>query len=162
MLEERITNFTLNDVFDILNFIVYPLSLCSLKYVPLSTVSSRTKEVLVGQLFNDAQRTAKLIQNKVLNIVNLIPLYALVKSFPLCLINHRTNGHVNAHLISWPSKSETYKTWQIYDKEMTLTFNTHIPSESQLVVYIYQLSGHRLQYFLKNSLFSLFPVEKPT
>ena len=116
MLEERITNFTLNGVFDILNFIVYPLSLCSLKYVPLSTVSSRTKEVLVGQLFNDAQRTAKLIQNKVLNIVNLIPLYALVKSFPLCLINHRTNGHVNAHLISWPSKSETYKTWKIYDK----------------------------------------------
>ena len=28
---------------------------------------------------------------------------------------------------------------------MTLTFNTHIPSRSQLVVCIYQLSGHRLQ-----------------
>ena len=64
MLEQRITNLTLNGVFDILNFIVYPLSLCSLKYVPLSTVSSRTKEMLVGQLFNDAQRTAKLIYNE--------------------------------------------------------------------------------------------------
>ena len=90
MLEKRITNLTLNGVFDILNFIVYPLSLCSLKYVPLSTVSSRMKEVLVGQLFNDAQRTAKLIQNSVLNIMNLIPLFILVKSFPLCLINQRT------------------------------------------------------------------------
>ena len=55
-------------------FYSIPLSLCSLKYVPLSTVSSRTKEVLVGQLFNDAQRTAKLIQNSMLNIMNLIPL----------------------------------------------------------------------------------------
>ena len=44
---------------------------------------------------------------------------------------------------------------------MTLTFNTHIPSFSQLVVCIYQLSGHRLQQFLKNPLFSLFPTEKP-
>ena len=34
--------------------------------------------------------------------------------------------------------------------------------ESLLVVCIYQLSGHRLQYFLKNPLFSLFPIEKPT
>ena len=25
-------------------------------------------------------------------------------------------------------KHKTYKTWKIYDKEMTLTFNTHIPS----------------------------------
>ena len=87
MLEQRITNLTLNGVFDIFNFIVYPLSLCSLKYVPLSLVSSRTKVVLVGQLFNDAQRTAKLIQNSVINIMNLIPLYILVKSFPLCLIH---------------------------------------------------------------------------
>ena len=94
MLEQRITNLTLNGVFDNLNFIVYPLSLCSLKYVPLSTVSSKTKEVLVGQLFNDAQRTAKLIQNSVFNTMNLIPLYILVKSFPLCLINQRTNGPV--------------------------------------------------------------------
>ena len=37
------------------------------------------------------------------------------------------------------------ETWKIYSKEMTLTFNTHIPSSSQLVVCIYQLSGHRLQ-----------------
>ena len=86
MLEQRITNLTINGVFDILNFIVYPLSLCSLKYVPLFTVFSRTKEVLVGQLLNDAQRTAKLIQNSVLNIMKLIPLYILVKSFPLSVI----------------------------------------------------------------------------
>ena len=128
MLEQRVTNLILNGVFDILNRTVYALSLCCLKYVPLSTVSSRTKEVLVGQLFNDAQRTAKLIQNGVLSIMNLIPLYILVKSFPLCLINQRNNGPVSAHLISWPSKSETYKTWKIYGKEMTLTFNTHTPS----------------------------------
>ena len=30
-------------------------------------------------------------------------------------------------------------------QEMTLTFNTHIPSLTQLVVCIYRLSGHRLQ-----------------
>ena len=29
------------------------------------------------------------------------------------------------------------------------------------VVCIYQLSGHRLQKFLKNPRFSLFPIEKP-
>ena len=109
-------------------FYSIPISLCSLNYVPLSTVSSGTKVVPVGQLFNDTQRTAKLIQNSVLNIMNSIPLYILVKSFPLCLINRRTSGPINAHLISWPSKSETYKTWKIYGKEITLTFNTHIPS----------------------------------
>ena len=42
-------------------------------------------------------------------------------------------------------KHKTYKTWKIYGKEMTLAFNTHITSLSQLVVCIYQLSGHRLQ-----------------
>ena len=44
---------------------------------------------------------------------------------------------------------------------MALTFNTHIPSYIQLDVCSYQLSGHWLQYFLKNPLFSLFPIEKP-
>ena len=42
---------------------------------------------------------------------------------------------------------------------MTLALNIHIPSLTQLVVCIYQLSGHRLQLFLKNPLFSLFPIE---
>ena len=36
-----------------------------------------------------------------------------------------------------------------------------IPSLAQLVVCIYQHSGHRLQWFLKNPLFSIFPIEKP-
>ena len=40
----------------------------------------------------------------------------------------RTNGPVNAHLISGPRKHKTFKIWKIYGKEMTLTFNTHIPS----------------------------------
>ena len=44
---------------------------------------------------------------------------------------------------------------------MILTFNTHIPSLTQSVVCVYQISGHRLQYFSeKNSLFSLFSKEK--
>ena len=43
---------------------------------------------------------------------------------------------------------------------MTLTLNTRIPSLAELVVCIY-LSGHRLHNFLKNPLFSLFPIEKP-
>ena len=37
---------------------------------------------------------------------------------------------------------------------MTLTFNNHIPSLTQLDVCIYQLSDNRLQQFLKNSLFT--------
>ena len=45
-------------------------------------------------------------------------------------------------------------------KEMTLTFNAHLPSSTLLNVCLYQLSGHRLLYILKNSLFSLFPIEK--
>ena len=40
--------------------------------------------------------------------------------------NQRTNGPVNAHLISWPRKAQNIP--KIYGKEMTLTFDTHIPS----------------------------------
>ena len=39
-------------------------------------------------------------------------------------INQRTNGPVDAHLLGLVK----HKTWNIYSKEMTLTFNTHIPS----------------------------------
>ena len=45
--------------------------------------------------------------------------------------NQMTNGPVNAHLISWPSKAQNIQNMEnIYvdGKEMTLTFNTHIPS----------------------------------
>ena len=36
---------------------------------------------------------------------------------------------VNAHLISWPSKTQNIQNLEnIYDKEMTLTFNTPITS----------------------------------
>ena len=42
--------------------------------------------------------------------------------------NQRTNGPVNAHLISWPSKAQNIQIWKIYGKEMTLTFYTHITS----------------------------------
>ena len=42
--------------------------------------------------------------------------------------DQRTNGPVNAHLISWLLKYKTYKTWKIYGKEMALSFNTHIIS----------------------------------
>ena len=45
--------------------------------------------------------------------------------------------------------------------KMTMTFNTHLPSLTQLVVCMSHLSGLRLLYFLKNPLFSLFPIEKP-
>ena len=45
--------------------------------------------------------------------------------------------------------------------EMTLTLNAHIPSITQVGVCIYQLSGQRLHKFLKNPLFSLFPMERP-
>ena len=40
-----------------------------------------------------------------------------------------TNGHVTAHLISWPSKAQNIQNREnIYGKQMTLTYNTHIPS----------------------------------
>ena len=42
--------------------------------------------------------------------------------------NQRTSGPVNAHLMSWPSKVQSLQNLEIYGKEMTLTFNTHIPS----------------------------------
>ena len=45
-------------------------------------------------------------------------------------------------------------------QEMILNFNTQLPSITQLFVCIYYLSGHRLLYFLKNPLFSLFPIER--
>ena len=43
-------------------------------------------------------------------------------------INQRTNGPVNAHLISWPSKAQNKQNLKIYGKEMTLTFKTQIPA----------------------------------
>ena len=44
-------------------------------------------------------------------------------------LNQRTNGPVNAHLISWPGKSTKHtKPGKKYGKEMTLTFNTHTSS----------------------------------
>ena len=46
-------------------------------------------------------------------------------------------------------------------QEMTLTFNTYTPSYIHLDDCSYQLSGHWLQKFLKNPMFSLFPIEKP-
>ena len=75
-------------------------------------------------------------------------------------INQRTNGPVNAHLISC-TKAQNIQNLENISKEMTLTFNTQIPSYIQLDVCSYYLSCHWLQYFLKNPLFSLFPIEKP-
>ena len=42
-------------------------------------------------------------------------------------------------------------------QDMTLTFNFQYSHTN-----IYQLSGHRVQYFLKYPLFSFFPIEKPS
>ena len=56
-----------------------------------------------------------------------ISCYSNHSSYPTG-INQRTNGHVNAHLISCPSKAQNIQNLEIYGKEMTLTFNTHIPS----------------------------------
>ena len=42
--------------------------------------------------------------------------------------NQRTNGPVNAHLISWPSKAQNIQNQENIGKEMTLAFITHIPS----------------------------------
>ena len=60
-------------------------------------------------------------------------------------LNQRTNGPVNAHLISWPSIAQNIQNLEIYGKEMTLTYNSHIPSFTQLVDCIYQLAGHWMQ-----------------
>ena len=58
------------------------------------------------------------------------PVQILIILHVLCVVpdnNHnyqRTNGPVDAHLLDLVK----HKTWKIYGKEMTLTFNTHIPS----------------------------------
>ena len=76
----------------------------------------------------------------------------------------------NIHVVSEKSKFQFSYVNDLWSRsgmtfgqglEMTLTFNTYLPSLTQLVVCIYQLSGHRLQKFLKSPLFSLFPIEKP-
>ena len=60
-------------------------------------------------------------------MMRLILVHGLGKLFTIKKMNQI--GPVNTHLISWPSiKHKTYKTWKIYGKEMTLTFNTHTPS----------------------------------
>ena len=72
-------------------------------------------------------------------------------------INQRTNGPVNAHLISSPSKAQNIQNLEIYGKEMTLTFNTHIPSQNQSAVCSYQLSGYRVHSSRKIHCFLFFP-----
>ena len=54
--------------------------------------------------------------------------------FVFAYTNQRTNGPVNAHLISWPSKAQDIQNLEKQGQEMTLTFYTHITSETQLVV----------------------------
>ena len=45
--------------------------------------------------------------------------------------NQRTNGPVNAHLISWPRKAQNIQNLENMS-EMTLTFNTHTHGETVL------------------------------
>ena len=60
--------------------------------------------------------------------------------------NQRTIGPVKAHLISWPTQAQNIQNLEKYGKEMTLTFNTHIPSKTQLVVFTF--SHKNLSYHL--------------
>ena len=73
--------------------------------------------------------------------------------------NQRTIGPVNAHLIP------RYLGLGFIKISLPRFFQKwpwpSIPSLAQLIVCIYQLSGHRLQCFLKNPLFSIFSIEKP-
>ena len=62
--------------------------------------------------------------------------------------NQRTNGPVNAHLISGPRISTKFtKPGKKHGQEMTLTvtFNTHLLSFTELVVCTFKFSGHWLQ-----------------
>ena len=80
----------------------------------------------------------------------------------IAIFNQRTNGPVNAHLISGPRISTKYtKPGKKQGQEMNLTFNTHLLSFTELVVCIYKFSGHLLQWFLRYPLFSHFPIAKP-
>ena len=45
-------------------------------------------------------------------------------------------------------------------QEMTLTFITHLPSLTQLVVYMYQFACHRLLYFFEKSTGFTFSYRK--
>ena len=55
-------------------------------------------------------------------------------------------------------KQNKVSTVNSLNLQYQMTFNTHIPSYIQLDVCSYQLSGHWLQWFLKNPV---FPIEKP-
>ena len=72
--------------------------------------------------------------------------------------NQRTIGLVNAHLISGSRFHWNKSTClpRFFQKRHWPS----IPSLAQLIVCIYQLSGHRLQWLLKNPRFSFFPIEK--
>ena len=68
---------------------------------------------------------------------------------------------------NWPCGflgKEVWKCWNwvIFDdgQWMTLTFDIHTGSCTHLVDCIYQLWYQRLQKFLKNPLFYLFPIQK--
>ena len=62
-------------------------------YFSLTHASTILEFMFVCFIFSTAAR-----------LIKLPPVTAL--SFPLVLINQRTNGPVNAHLISWPSKAQ--------------------------------------------------------
>ena len=47
----------------------------------------------------------------------LLLFFCFVFSFSVGIQNQRTNGPVNTHLISWPSKTQNIKNRKIYGKK---------------------------------------------
>ena len=77
--------------------------------------------------------------------------------------NQMTNGPVNAHLISWPTKAQNKKNleniWLRNDLDCDLQYShTFINSISRLHLPTFRSLAAIVS---ENPLFSLFPIEKP-
>ena len=77
------------------------------------------------------------------------------------MFNQRTNGHVNAHLISWPSKPQNIQNleniWLRDDLDLQYS-HTFINSISCLHLPTF---GSLAAIVSEKSTVSLFPIEKP-
>ena len=83
-----------------------------------------------------------------------IPLWVAMEYHAMLYNNKRTNGPVNAHLISWPSKAQNIqnleKKWQRNDHDLQYSHT-----------FINSISCMHLPTFRSLAAIVWFPIEKP-
>ena len=101
--------------------------------------------VFVLLLLNVTVNSCGHVGMAISDFVELLPKIEMYETSSPAIVNQRTNGPVNALLISRPLISTQHTNTQIKLAGQTLTLITHNPSFTHSVYYINQIPGHRMQ-----------------